>query len=209
MHADAHAIVFAPSNRSIVYEGNDGGIYKSTNGGASWTSINTAGFSATQFQSIDMHPIDPNFSIGGTQDNGTNWYQPATTWNRIDFGDGGFAVIDQNATDNTNVTMYHTYFNQRNSLVGYAAVVGTANAFDGNWGFFGQNLNGILVTENPNFYAPLVRGPGNPNPIYYASDRLHRSTDGGNTNPVVSQAPIVPSGIAGVPISAVGHRARR
>jgi hypothetical protein len=203
MHADAHAIVFAPSDPSIVFEGSDGGIWKSVNGGASFTSVNTLGFSATQFQSVDVHPLDANFSIGGTQDNGTNHYQPAGTWNRVDFGDGGFAVIDQNAPDNANVTMYHTYFNQRNNLVAYARVVGTANAVDGNWTVLGQNANGILLSENPNFYAPLVRGPGIPNTIYYATDRLHRSSDNGATNPVVSQAPIASSGGLGVPISAV------
>lgn len=205
LHADAHAIVFAPSDPNVVYEGNDGGIWKSTNGGVSWTSLNIFPFSASQYQSIDVHPTDPNFSIGGTQDNGTQHYLPNGTWNRIDFGDGGFAVIDQNAADNSNVRMYHTYFNQRNNLVAYGIAANVASAFDGNWTVVGQNLNGILVSENPNFYAPLVRGPGSPlNSIYYATDRLHRSTDGGNTNPVVSQAPIATSGGLGVPISAVG-----
>ncbi|HEX7877819.1 MAG TPA: hypothetical protein VF720_00315, partial [Candidatus Eisenbacteria bacterium] len=203
LHADGHAIEFAPSDPTIVYTGNDGGIWKSTNSGATWTSLNTAGFSATQFQSIDVHPSDANFSIGGTQDNGTNMFQPAATWNRIDFGDGGFAVIDQNAADNSNVRMYHTYFNQRNNLVAYGTVSSVAAAFDGNWTLRGNNANGILVSENPNFYAPLVRGPGNPNSIYYATDRLHRSVDFGVTNPVVSQAPIATSGGLGVPISAV------
>ena len=203
MHADAHAIVFAPSNSSIVFEGSDGGIWKSTNGGASFTSANTTGFSATQFQSIDVHPIDPNFSIGGTQDNGTNHYQPAGTWTQADFGDGGFAVIDQNAPDNTNVTMYHTYFNQRNNVVAYARAVGIASAVPSGWTLLGQNSNGIFLSENPNFYAPLIRGTGSPNVIYYATDRLHRSSDGGTNNPVVSQAPIAMSSGLGVPISAV------
>lgn len=204
MHADAHAIVFAPSDPNIVYEGNDGGIWKSVNGGASFTSLNVFPLSATQFQSIDVHPIDPNFSIGGTQDNGTNWYQPGGTWNRADFGDGGFAVIDQNAPDNTNVTMYHTYYNQRSTLVGYGRVFNTPSAFDGNWTLLGQNANGISLTENPNFYAPLVRGPGSPNTIYYGTDKLHRSTDNGTTNPIVSQSPIaVQSGTIGFPISTI------
>ena len=203
LHADAHAIVFAPSNSSIVYEGNDGGIWRSSDAGATWSSRNTAGLSATQFQSIAIHPLDPNFTIGGTQDNGTNWYQPAATWFRADFGDGGNSVIDQNAPDNTNVTMYHTYFNQRNNLVAYARVTNTASAVDGGWTLIGNNANGILVSENPNFYAPLVRGPGNPNTIYYGSDRLHRSTDNGATNPIVSQAPIALASGLGVPISSI------
>ena len=203
LHADAHAIVFAPSDPNVVYEGNDGGIYRSTDAGATWSTRNTTGLSATQFQSVATHPIDPNFSIGGTQDNGTNWYQPAGTWIRADFGDGGNTVIDQNSLNNTSVTMYHTYFNQRNSVVAYARVLNTVNASDNNWTLIGQNANGLLLSENPNFYAPLVRGPGNPNTIYYGTDRLHRSTDKGVTNPVVSQAPIAVSGTLGVPISSI------
>ena len=101
----------APSNANIVYHGNDGGIYRSADAGLTWTSLNNATFSATQFESLATHPIDRQFMIGGTQDNGTNFLQPNGTWTRADFGDGGFARIDQNAADNTNVTMYHTYFN--------------------------------------------------------------------------------------------------
>ena len=39
-----------------------------------------------------MHPRDRNFSFGGTQDNGTNFYRPDGSWIRVDFGDGGYAV---------------------------------------------------------------------------------------------------------------------
>lgn len=196
MHADAHAIEFAPSDPSIVYEGNDGGIWKSTNGGASFTSVNTAGFSATQFQSIAVHPTDPNFTIGGTQDNGTNWYQPSGTWVRADFGDGGMAEIDQNAPDNTNVTMYHTYFNQTNAMA-YARVTNTASASDGLWtlygcGFGGSTPNGFTCTASAiQFYAPMTIGPGNPNTLYFGSDVLYRSANAGVTMVKVSQEPIV------------------
>ena len=200
LHADAHAIEFAPSNPSIVYEGNDGGIWKSTNGGATWASINT-NLSLTQFESIDTHPLDAHFTIGGTQDNGTPWYQPGGTWVRADFGDGGYAVIDQNAVDNTNVTMYHTYFNQTNNLLGFGRVTNTALASDGNWAFLGcgGTANGIGCTDAVLFYAPLERGPGSPNTLYYGSDRLYRSTNSGTTMTVSSQAPIV----VGQPISAI------
>ncbi len=203
LHADAHAIVFAPSNPSIVYQGNDGGIWRSADGGATWSSRNT-NLCAAQYMGIALHPTDANFTIGGTQDNGTHWYKPDGTWIRADFGDGGFAVIDQNAANTSAVSMYHTYYNSRNALVGYARVTSTASATDNGWTFLGNGSNGIALAENPNFYAPLVRGPGNPNTIYYGTDRLHRSADGGATNPVVSQAPIAVSGTLGSPISAIG-----
>jgi hypothetical protein len=73
-----------------------------------------------EIMALAVHPLDRFFSIGGTQDNGTEFLKPNFTFTRADFGDGGYSLIDQNATDNTNVTMYHTYFNQTNSLIGSA-----------------------------------------------------------------------------------------
>jgi photosystem II stability/assembly factor-like uncharacterized protein len=71
LHADSHVIEVAPSNPQVVYFGSDGGIYRSNNAGANWTSLSNSTYSATQFMSIAIHPSDPNFTIGGTQDNGT------------------------------------------------------------------------------------------------------------------------------------------
>ncbi|MFN8525441.1 MAG: hypothetical protein U0821_20270 [Chloroflexota bacterium] len=202
LHADTHAVEFAPSNPSIAYTGSDGGIWRSADGGATWASKNSGGFNATQFQSLATHPTDPSFLIGGTQDNGTNFLQPDGTWRRADFGDGGFALIDQNATDTTNVTMYHTYFNVTNAM-GFARVTNTANAFDNGetsgWtlfgcGFSGAVANGITCPATAiRFYAPMALGPGNPNTLYFGSDRLWRSTDRGATMNLASQAPILAS----------------
>ena len=54
------------------YIGCDGGIYKTTDNGASFQSLNR-GLTLTQFTSIAIHPNDPTISLGGTQDNGTQW----------------------------------------------------------------------------------------------------------------------------------------
>src|SRR5688572_11940577 len=75
LHVDSHAIAVAPSNPQVIYFGSDGGIYRSNNAGGSWTSLSNTTFSATQFMSVAIHPTDPNFTIGGTQDNGTNMIQ--------------------------------------------------------------------------------------------------------------------------------------
>lgn len=204
VHADNHVAAYAPSNPSIAYVGTDGGIYRSTNGGSSWTSINTTGFNATQFQSLALHPTDREFMIGGTQDNGTEFRHPNGTWTRGDGGDGGFALIDQNATDTTNVTMYHTYFNQVGAMA-FARVTQSTSAFDGGWsvfgcGFLGITPNGLACTDSAvNFYAPMALGPGNPNTVYFGSDRLYRSANSGTTMGAVSQQLEV-----GMPISAIG-----
>lgn len=208
LHVDSHAIAVAPSNPAIVYFGSDGGIYKTTNAAATpiaWTSLNNSTFMATQFMGLALHPTDPNFTIGGTQDNGTNFYRPDATWFRADFGDGGYAVIDQADTSTTIVDMYHTYFNAGN-LQGYGYAPGTATATEGNWLFrgcqvAGTTVNGITCNGVIRFYAPLEQGPGTPNnTIYYGSDRLYRSDNNGLIHTVVSQNPIT----AGVPISSIG-----
>jgi len=217
LHADEHAIEIDPSNHTTIWTGNDGGIFKSTDAASGWTSLNNAGFVATQFQSIAVHPTDGNFTIGGTQDNGTECQGPCgtftgNTWNQADYGDGGFALIDQTATNLINVNMYHTYFNQTSNLIGYAYVTNTANAkFISNptsdsWSFNGTggsvsctNGGGYLCSEAVEFYMPMALGPGSPNPIYSGTDQLHRATSPGATNTSVSQV-----FASGVPISAVG-----
>lgn len=194
LHVDSHAIAVAPSNPAIVYFGSDGGIYRTTDVNAatiSWSSLNNTTFSATQFMSIAVHPTDPNFTIGGTQDNGTNMYFPGSTWFRVDGGDGGFTLIDQNAADTTTARQYHAYFTSGGSQVGYATRTSTAQSTAG-WGvrgcFSSTPNNGINCDATVLFYAPLEQGPGNPNSVYFGSDRLYRSTDQGTTHTQVSQA---------------------
>jgi hypothetical protein len=207
LHADTHAIAIAPSNHAVIYEGNDGGIFKSTDSGATWKSLNTSTFLATQFQSLAVHPTDPDFTIGGTQDNGTPFRNASGTWTRADFGDGGFSLIDQNATNTTSVTMYHTYFNQQNNLIGLARVTSTANAQDGGWTELGcgtgMTTNGISCTDNTLFYAPMALGPGNPNTLYFGTDRLYRSINKGTAMTVVGPNSPFEAGSPNVPVSAI------
>ncbi|MBK7394309.1 MAG: carboxypeptidase regulatory-like domain-containing protein [Chloracidobacterium sp.] len=200
LHVDSHAIAVAPSNPLIVYFGSDGGIYRTNDvSGATiaWTSLNNSTFRATQFMSLDVHPTDPNITIGGTQDNGTNRYTNAAAWTRTDFGDGGYSVIDQSSSNTTTFNQYHTYFNG-STLTGYA-FSNSSTAFE-NWTFrgcTGATANGITCTSVINFYAPLERGPGTPNTIYYGADRLYRSADTGLNHTTVSQ-------VFASPISAIG-----
>jgi photosystem II stability/assembly factor-like uncharacterized protein len=215
LHADEHALAIAPSNPNIVYTGNDGGIWKSTNNGTNWISLNNTDFSATQFQGVAVHPFDRNFLIGGTQDNGTNCKAPNGTWSHCRDGDGGYAIIDNNAQDTFSVTMYHTFFNQTNSQIAYERTGNTLANADGQlsgWTFRGcsgtVSNNGFRCADNVLFYAPMEQGPGNPNTIYFGTDRLYRSTNKGDTMVTVSQGPLVPSPLptstSGVVVTTIG-----
>jgi hypothetical protein len=202
LHADSHVIEIDPSNNNSVWFGSDGGVWKSANAAGTWTSLNNTGFNATQFQSIALHPTDPNYTIGGTQDNGTERQRPDGTWTRTDFGDGGFALIDQNATNTTTVRQYHTYFNQvgTGGLVAFATST-SSTAFE-NWTALGcgGTANGLSCNDSAvAFYAPMTLGPGNPNTLYFGTDRLYRSSNSGTTMTVVSQ-----QFVAGVAATAIG-----
>ncbi|HUR97595.1 MAG TPA: hypothetical protein VMZ26_05945, partial [Pyrinomonadaceae bacterium] len=196
LHVDTQAFALAPSNPGIMYFGSDGGIWKTGDvraaGAIAWTSLNNTTFSATQFMGLALHPTDRNYLLGGTQDNGTEFLAPdGATWVRSDGGDGGFAAIDQNATTPTNVVAYHTYFNQTTSQVGFERAIATEPNGDPFWSSFqgcrnGTSNNGILCGDAVLFYAPLVRGPGTPNTIYYGTNRLYRSIDTGTTMTDVS-----------------------
>jgi hypothetical protein len=213
LHADEHAIAFAatnPSGQHIVWTANDGGVFKSIDGGQTWVSQNTAGLNTLQFESVAVHPTDPNFTIGGTQDNGTEMHTGpgAAAWTRADFGDGGYALIDQHATDTSHYTLYHTYFNQTNNLIALARFTaptdGSAPA-DGKWtalGCGGNVSNGINCGNNVLFYAPMALGPGvTSNTVYFGTSRLYRSSDKGTTMTVVNSGGAAIDG--GTPISSI------
>ena len=221
LHADVHAIAYAPSNPAVIYHGNDGGIWKSTDTGLTWTSLNNGTFSATQFEGLAVHPIDRNFSIGGTQDNGTEHLKPDGTFYRADFGDGGYSLIDQNASDTNTVTSYHTYFNSSGSLIGTgrlfsAACLTMLEPPSGKWSFHGiysggvdtttiycdgtkDSFNGIALGDAVRFYAPQALGPGNPNTWYFGTNKLYRSTDSATNGAAVSQT--LPTTVSAIAIS--------
>jgi hypothetical protein len=206
LHVDTHVFALAPSDSKLMYFGSDGGIWKTTDVGAptiTWQSLNNSTFSATQFQGISMHPRDRYYLIGGTQDNGTEFLFPdGSSWVRSDGGDGGFTAIDQNSPNINTITAYHTYFNSTGSQIGFARATTTVASGDPNWSTFfgcGGTANGINCADAVLFYAPMVVGPGNPNSLYFGTNRLYRSANQGVTMTDVSGT--LPARISAIAVS--------
>src|SRR5581483_8157825 len=63
--------------------------------------------------------------------------------------------------------------------------------------------NGLSRNDAVLFYAPMALGPGNPNTVYFGTDRLYRSNNRGDLMTVVSQASITNPGSTGSPISTI------
>jgi hypothetical protein len=70
LHSDNHEMVFDPKNPNTAYIGNDGGIFKSTDHGYTWTERNYD-YRTYQFYAFGMGR--DRKLIGGTQDNGTTY----------------------------------------------------------------------------------------------------------------------------------------
>jgi hypothetical protein len=98
-HVDHHICTFHPTNPNIFYLGTDGGIFKTTNGGLTFTPMNR-NYAVTQFYGLGIGP--DGSAVGGTQDNSNPYVQgiqpyPKTAkvlWS----GDGGWAAISQITT---------------------------------------------------------------------------------------------------------------
>ncbi len=172
LHADTHAWTFAPQPGpfSIVYCGNDGGIYRAT-GGTAFTSLNGGGLQTALFYNLDVKKdAAASVTLGALQDNGivTNAAPAAfPTWT-MGFGGDGFDV----AHDGQNATKAYGRSN--------ANIVGSTN--DGN--SYGVISPPWPATEIGVYLAAVATDPSTDGSVYASSNQnLWHSTDSGATWP--------------------------
>lgn len=176
MHTDYHKIVFAPSDNNVIYVGCDGGVYKSTDAGSSWFSVNN-GFSTIQFYRISSSYFDETRIMGGAQDNGNFMRQQDgdVPWSFVSTGDGMESLFDYT---NPNIMYGST---QYGSI--YKSTDGGSNIFNVSPPF----------TDTPAWTVPILMHPTNHEILYTASRVVWRTTNGGNswtalTNQVTNDA---------------------
>jgi photosystem II stability/assembly factor-like uncharacterized protein len=104
IHPDQHHIAFDPSDAKVIYACNDGGVFRSSDGGTQWESLNK-GLCITEFEFLIQLESRANWLIGGTQDNGTLGGVADSVWNQIAGGDGGDCGVDD-----TMRLCYHSYY---------------------------------------------------------------------------------------------------
>lgn len=91
VHADKHFLAYQ-NGTSTLFECNDGGLYKTTNDGASWTHL-SSGMAISQIYRIGVSQTAMDEVIIGLQDNGTK-ARLSGTWNDVIGGDGFECIID-------------------------------------------------------------------------------------------------------------------
>ena len=169
-HPDQHAFALSPANQNDIYIGNDGGLSKSTDRGATFQSLN-ASLSLTQFVGIALHPTDPRITYGGTQDNGTQMrLADSNRWYEFAPGDGGRCVINPENPSQVFTNYYRgNLFRFNDNGRSYDRQI----AFTDYFGEFGDN-------PRIGFYPPFV-GNGVDSTLYIGTYRLFLSTNLGGS----------------------------
>ncbi len=179
-HADQHAIVFHPqwngTSNQTLFSGNDGGIYKCTNGMGAlgtgtlggicyetppaattsslvWTSLNN-GYNVTQFYHGRAYPASATY-LGGTQDNGTPRGSDGggvNGWTDISGGDGGYVFVNPSNTNKLFVEYTgKSIYRSTDGGMNFASATGSLTESDANFPFI----------------APFRADPQNPERIWY------------------------------------------
>ncbi len=162
VHVDQHAMYIYPDNIDEVLLGNDGGVYRSHDGGDSWDTL--VSMPNDQFYAITIDYQNPERLYGGTQDNGTlrTLTGGGDDWDQILGGDGMHCIVDYTNPD----------------IIYASAQLGYLVKFvDGGTNYRGA-IDGINFSEPRNWNTPVVMDHNDPLVLYYGTSHLYRSTDG-------------------------------
>lgn len=106
IHPDQHFAAFVGGQPGVVYACNDGGLFRSGDLCAHWTSLNP-GLGITEFEFLTQLESQPNWLFGGTQDNGSLTLAGPRLWEQVALGDGG----DCAALERGNASLvFHSYY---------------------------------------------------------------------------------------------------
>ncbi|MEY2938238.1 MAG: hypothetical protein RL062_827 [Bacteroidota bacterium] len=179
VHPDHHAFWWNPNNSNEMWEGNDGGLNVSRDGGKNWEFI--PNLPLGQFYHINYDLSIPYNVYGGLQDNGT-WKGPSyvwhsdgildSDWQELYFGDGFDAVPDESDEDWVYV------LSQGGSLARVNAVTGQEQ--------FIQPTHPDGIPLRFHWNTAISNQPNAEPAIYIGSQFVHYSKNHGQTWEIIS-----------------------
>jgi len=175
-HSDNHALAFRPDDADWLLAGTDGGLYESFDLAASWRFV--ANLPVTQFYKLALDDSAPFYKVyGGTQDNNTQGGPTRTdTVNGIRNADWFITLYadgHQPAVEPGNPDIVYSEWQQGN-------LVRTDRTTGGIVYIQPQPEPGD-PPERFNWDAPILISPHSPTRLYYASQRVWRSDDRGDS----------------------------
>jgi photosystem II stability/assembly factor-like uncharacterized protein len=173
VHSDMHALWINPQYTNQMYLGTDGGVYMSTDRGASWLLL--ASLPVSQLYHVAYDNKEPYNVYGGLQDNGS-WMAPTqaafgiknSDWKFL-FGGDGFWVQPDMVDESV---VYAEY--QGGHVFRINIKDGTAYSVQPQ-----QTVNEEKLRFNWN--TPIVIGSKNKNNLYIGAQYLYRSTAQGRS----------------------------
>ena len=180
-HSDNHAMAFRADDPDYLLVGCDGGLYESFDLGQNWRFM--ANLPLTQFYKLAVDDTEPFYNIyGGTQDNNTQGGPSRTDnvhgimnsdWYVTLFGDG-----HQPATEPGNPNIVYAEWQQGNltrvdKATGEIVYIRPQPAEDD-------------PVERFNWDAPILVSPHDVKTLYFASQRVWKSTDRGDSWTTIS-----------------------
>lgn len=106
VHADVHDIQYLPGSGTTILSANDGGFFKTTNSGTSWTDLSSNLAIAQQYR-FSLSASSASMILAGHQDNGTNRTTNLTAWTEVGGGDGMDCFIDRTNNNRQISSVYY------------------------------------------------------------------------------------------------------
>jgi photosystem II stability/assembly factor-like uncharacterized protein len=187
-HIDYHAFWQDPKNPKRIWQGNDGGIAVSYDGGETWEPVYNIPIG--QFYQIHADNRLPFYHVmGGLQDNGA-WTGPSRTrepagimnddWRMISFGDGFYVI---NSADNPDL-----YISESQGGNILRTDFRTREQQEVNpWGRGSGDGPAAGEKFRFNWNSPILLSPHDKNTVYFGGNVVFRSGDFGRTWEQISQ----------------------
>jgi photosystem II stability/assembly factor-like uncharacterized protein len=175
-HSDNHAIAFRADDPNYLLVGTDAGIYESFDLAENWRFI--PNLPLTQYYKVAVNNREPFYQIfGGTQDNGSHG-GPSRTDNQHGIRNSDWfktlgADGHQSATDPTNPDILYAESQQ--------GVLHRVDLKTGEQLLIQPQAREGENYERYNWDAPIVVSPHNPARLYFASQRVWRSNNRGDS----------------------------
>ena len=180
-HVDNHALAFRSDDPDYLLAGCDGGVYESFDEAANWRFM--ANLPLTQFYKVALDDADPFYNIyGGTQDNSTQG-GPSRTDNihgirNADWFLTLFADGHQPATEPGNPNIVYSEWQQGNLV--------RTDRTTGEIVYIKPQPGEGEPPSRHNWDAPILVSPHNSTTLYFASQRVWKSENRGDSWSAIS-----------------------